>query len=323
MLRSPEIVKREIESGKALFLAGDEELLKTLPRGNWIAGTIPYFMDKAGGVVASDKIDVTELPHPSTLQFIRWYDETELAEISVNTPDPGFTFLILPATSPAHLEYAQHAPDYPDIFLKPIVGWISGVLLDDLGKKTPKAVNGKTGEFSDAKGIAMHCTLPEGKTASIGIINMFAPGAGDAIAFETEGFSVEDCLVNGEKTNFAEYLISKKIDTQLPLVADYAGTMVNVSFQGVDEKEKRVSLYAPVFKGVQYKIAAPVGDYVREFSTRLEHERIMPVFSCNCILNFLYSELEGKKTGGFFGPITFGEIAYQLLNQTLVYLEIK
>jgi len=46
------------------------------------------------------------------------------------------------------------------------------------------------------------------------------------------------------------------------------------------------------------------------------------VFSCNCILNYLYSELEGRKTDPFVGPITFGEIAYQLLNQTLVYMEV-
>lgn len=47
------------------------------------------------------------------------------------------------------------------------------------------------------------------------------------------------------------------------------------------------------------------------------------VFSCNCILNYLFSNLENKKTGAFVGPVTFGEIAYQLLNQTLVYLEIS
>jgi hypothetical protein len=323
MLRSPDIVKKEIESGKSLFLAGDEEILRTLPRGNWVAGTIPYFMDSAGGTVSRDKVDVTELPHPAILQFIRWYGDAELAEIAANTPDPGFTFLILPAGSKAHLEYAQHAPDYPDIFLKPVIGWISGVLLEDLGKKTPKAVNGKTGEFSDAKGIAMHCSLPAGKAASIGIINMFAQGEGDVITFETEGFTVGECLVNGKKTNLAEYLLSRKIDTQLPLVANYAGTMVNVSFQSVDEKTKQVALYAPVFRGVEYKVAAPVEDYVKEFSARLANEKIVPLFSCNCILNFLYSQLEGKKTGGFCGPITFGEIAYQLLNQTLVYLEIK
>jgi hypothetical protein len=46
------------------------------------------------------------------------------------------------------------------------------------------------------------------------------------------------------------------------------------------------------------------------------------VLSCNCILNFLCGELEGKDLGAFYGPITLGEIAYQLLTQTLVYLQI-
>ena len=46
-------------------------------------------------------------------------------------------------------------------------------------------------------------------------------------------------------------------------------------------------------------------------------------YSCNCILNYLYGDLEGKKTGGFTGPVTFGEIAYILLNQTLVKLDVK
>jgi hypothetical protein len=46
------------------------------------------------------------------------------------------------------------------------------------------------------------------------------------------------------------------------------------------------------------------------------------IFSCNCILNYLYSGLKGKKTAGITGPATFGEIAYQLLNQTMVYLRI-
>ena len=48
-----------------------------------------------------------------------------------------------------------------------------------------------------------------------------------------------------------------------------------------------------------------------------------PVFTCNCILNYLYANLEGKKTGSIVGPITFGEIAYMLLNQTMVYLTFE
>ncbi|EKO38112.1 MAG: hypothetical protein B193_3196, partial [Solidesulfovibrio magneticus str. Maddingley MBC34] len=101
---------------------------------------------------------------------------------------------------------------------------------------------------------------------------------------------------------------------------------VNISFQDVDEVEGLVKFYAPVFSGIRYKHAKPVVDYVKEFNDRLckecSIESARVAFSCNCILNYLYSELEGKKTDPFTGPITFGEIAYQLLNQTLVYLEI-
>ncbi|MCR8916093.1 hypothetical protein FDP08_10165 [Marinobacter panjinensis] len=47
------------------------------------------------------------------------------------------------------------------------------------------------------------------------------------------------------------------------------------------------------------------------------------VFGCNCILNYLHSALEGRKTAQLTGPITFGEVAYQLLNQTAVFLTVE
>lgn len=77
-----------------------------------------------------------------------------------------------------------------------------------------------------------------------------------------------------------------------------------------------------MFRGVEYRHAFPVDDYVREFTMRMPDEAGI-FFSCNCILNYLYSELEGKKTGAITGPVTFGEVAYQLLNQTLVYITIE
>jgi hypothetical protein len=65
-----------------------------------------------------------------------------------------------------------------------------------------------------------------------------------------------------------------------------------------------------------------VADYVKSFAASMPAGSVNTAFSCNCILNYLYADLEGKKTGSITGPITFGEIAYQLLNQTLTYLEI-
>ena len=81
--------------------------------------------------------------------------------------------------------------------------------------------------------------------------------------------------------------------------------------------------FAPRHHGA-LRHAAPVADYVSAFLSRLPTELGGSLaFSCNCVLNYLHSGLEGRKTGDVVGPITFGEIAYQLLNQTLVYLEIK
>lgn len=78
-----------------------------------------------------------------------------------------------------------------------------------------------------------------------------------------------------------------------------------------------------LFAGKEYRFAIPVTDYAASFAEHLQDlAGAKPVFSCNCILNYLYGELDGKATPPFAGPVTFGEVAYQLLNQTLAYVEI-
>jgi hypothetical protein len=70
-------------------------------------------------------------------------------------------------------------------------------------------------------------------------------------------------------------------------------------------------------------MARRVEDYAAAFQSHIDKiSGADAAFSCNCVLNFLYGGLEGKKTEGFTGPITFGEIAYQLVNQTLVYVTV-
>jgi hypothetical protein len=130
-------------------------------------------------------------------------------------------------------------------------------------------------------------------------------------------------LVNGKEVVFADYLVENNIDTQLPLVADYNSVLINVSIKSVSEEIKTVDLYAPVFAGTEYRFARPVSNYPTSFTEHLQGLKdTKPIFSCNCILNYLYGELEGQSTPPFAGPVTFGEVAYQLLNQTLAYVEI-
>ena len=50
-----------IEAGEFLIIAADEELLTQLPSGNWIGGTIPYFMGEEGGLVSKEHIFVNTI----------------------------------------------------------------------------------------------------------------------------------------------------------------------------------------------------------------------------------------------------------------------
>ena len=316
-------VTDKINKGEILILAGDENLLNKLPKGKWIGGTIPYFVGDDGGVFTKDKIFTDNLPDYVENVKIKTYDESSLPQIALDEYKNGYSIIIIPGFSSIHTSFAENSNQYKDIFLSPLIGWIAGIDLADIGKVKPKVFNGFQDESSNEKAVAMHIELPPDKIATLDIVNLFEQNEGDTITFSRTGFSTTECFVNGEKKNFAEYLLENKIDIKLPLVANYYGAMINTSFSSIDEDKKVVNFYAPVFEHVEYKIAKPIENYVSTFTKQVSGLNISPVFSCNCILNYLYSELEGKKTANIKGPMTFGEIAYQLLNQTMVYLNIE
>lgn len=309
-----------IRSGAYLSIAADAALLRRLPPGNWIAGSIPYFMAQDGGQTSREKLFVTELPTHAGTPHLRWYDTGNLHKVALEAPAHGLTVLIVPAFSEVHSRFAREAPSFEDLYMKPLVGWIAGVHLDELGQAAPVVANGQSLVFRSDRALAIHIPLPESIYPRIDILNLFQPGPGDEIRFPSTGFSAQECFVNGELVNLAQYLGAKGIDTRLPLVADYSGAMINVSFKAVDAAAGRVDFYAPVFDDVEYRIAQPVPDYAQAFARSLPGEAQAARWSCNCILNYLYGGLEGQRTGPITGPMTFGEIAYQLLNQTMVYV---
>lgn len=321
MLLSKPEVEQKIAAGKSLLLAGSETALCGLSPGSWIGGTIPYFMDVDGGVCSESKIFVTELPQYVTRVEIRSYTRETLPRISQDGPENGFTFVIMPANSSVHEDYACGAALYKDMFFKPVIGWIAGVHLSRLGQDTAKTFDGFGRSFPDLA-VAMHVSIPMGKMATLGIVNVFHPGGGKIITFPEKGFRANACFLDGKPGNLAEHIAETGQDTRLPLTADYNGTIVNVSVQKVDKASGEVRFYAPVFPGVEYRFAAPVPDYHAAFQSAVPNFG-GGIFSCNCILNYLYAELEGKRTGSITGPFTFGEIAHLLLNQTLVRLVIE
>lgn len=313
-----------IRAGRPCCIAGEEALLMQLPRGCWIGGTIPYFMADAGGTCSRQEVFVTELPTGRLPAQVRTYDRGRLSRLCADGPEHGFSVMVLPAFSAVHEAFAEEAPGYEDMYLKPLVGWIAGKHLDD-AEARPRVVDGSTGERLDNAAVVLHLPLPASALVHVDIINLFTPGEGPVIEFEQGGFSGGDCRIDGRPANLHDWWLSHQADPRWPLVADYHGALVNVSFKALDAQARRVEFYAPVFPGVAYRLARPLPDYSAAFAQAAAGRALSgdPVFCCNCILNYLHGQLQGRRTGRFHGPMTFGEIGYQLLNQTLVYLHVE
>ncbi|MEY8198543.1 MAG: hypothetical protein RPS47_04825 [Colwellia sp.] len=314
----------KIALGEQLVVAADEMFLSELPSGNWIGGTIPYFMTKEGGTQSSQKAFVHTIRGGKSSK-LSMYDHSNIDKIASDTPQSGFTIVILPAGSEVHSSYSEHAPNYEDMFDSPIIGWVSGVHLSSVDSSTPKTVYGSGKHLSKTNAVAMHVEIPQEQVATISIVNSFSQGTGPEIRFMETGFNIHKCIVDGKECLFSEYLKEFNIDTKLPMVADYSGTGVNVSIKNVDHDKNVVKLYAPVFKDIMYKFPDTQDDYLYAYKKSISKAEGLDrsQFSVSCVLNYLYSGLEGKKVSELTGPITFGEVAYQLLNQTSVYLTIE
>jgi hypothetical protein len=322
-LQSIPEVQAAIAAGEPLFLAGSHSALSQLPRGNWVGGTISYFMTGEGGRQAEDRVFVTRIPAFALNVWAEDYGPQELARIYRDAPPHGFTFLVLPAGTEVHQLFAEQAPSFDGFLLRPVVGWITGVPVDLIGLDSPAVFNGRTGAIWEDRCAALHVQLPKNKMADLDIVNIFESADGEVIRFDETGFRVAKCRIGGKPVNLADYISENRICTEFPLVGDYNGSSINVSFQKVDPVARTVDLFAPVFPGVDYRFAKPVEDYEAAFAHQIAAEDSEPYFTCNCILNYLYGHLEGKKTGYITGPITFGEIAHQLLNQTMVRLYLR
>jgi len=302
-----------IEKGYHLSLAADERVLSKLPKGNWIAGTIPYFMDVNSGLFTQELIYVNKLTDLSKDVKIKVYDIHNIDILTQDTYHNGFTLLIIPPFQEIHQDFAIKSETMEGLYDNPVVGWVAGIDLSS--GDVPKVYNGLTLESYENKVVAFHVQLPENTFAQIDIINIFKQDPeSPEIHFYLDSFEVIHCLIDNKEVNLSDYIIQNKIDPKLPLIADYSGASINVSIKEVDKDFGIVNFYAPVFASKTYKFAKQIDNYIKEFEINTLNIHKNNEFSCNCILNYMYGNLEGKKIENVTGPITFGEIAYQLLN---------
>lgn len=315
-----------IKNGRTLILSGDERVLSKLPAGKWIGGTIPYFYLKEGpGRLDKEHIFVTDFTDLLEDAKVAVYDANNLNEVCTNGFDNGFHFMILPALRDIHLSFALHSPDYPNLFANPLLGLIAGADLDEFTKGVlSKTFDGTTAKSFTDQAVVLHAKLPAHQVARLEIVNVFEPSNEVTLEFLQDGFVVQDCLINGQKGNLYEFIKENELDISYPLVSNYAGASVNVSFQRLDDENRQVIFYAPLFAGRKYTTSRKSSDYVKSFSEKATQALVNEqhvIYNCNCILNYLYGGLD-KQSIGYSGATTFGEVAYQLLNQTFTYLAI-
>jgi hypothetical protein len=309
-----------LSTGKLFHVAATASLLRRLPKGNWFGGSTEYFTGKGGGEVTDQLVSVMEIPCES--YKIVTYDSENISSMGKDAYPNGFTILILPFDSDIHRQYAEQAADFDDIFLNPVIGWVAGYHLDKPNGQAVSA-NGIQGEIFTDKAVALHASLPADKSAMLNMVNIFEPNLdGPSIMFPKGGFVADSCLIDGKEANFADYIARNGLNTQLPLVGDYSGADVNISIKEI--VDGKVHFYAPLSEDVCYRFAKNVENYADAFRNKLDGiQNKESVFTCNCVLNFQYGELEHKDFGTLYGPVTFGEIAWQLINQTLVYLQVE
>lgn len=325
-LATVEEISRLIVDGRVLLLSGDEGLLSKLPSGKWIGGTTINFMTSGGEKTDDRHIFYTDMSEYHPTVEIHSFSKEELGGIGRNYPAHGFTVLIVPCFSEIHATFSREFHCYGHYDSSPLIGWISGVKVSQIGKLSPKTFAG-CGSPQENKAAVMYVTLPEGLMAKLNIINLFTQGVGPVIVFDENEFSASGaCLIDGKRKNLAEYITENHLDTRLPLVSDcdFDKINVNVSIQSVDANKGLVRFYSPVFSYIKYRFAAPVPDYTEKFRQAVTKVNAGNVaFSCNCLYNFLNDESEGKSTAPFVGAYTFGEIGSVPLNQTLVYISIE
>ncbi len=319
MLVTLEKATEMINNGMLLGIAADDSLLSKLPKGHWIGGTTPYFISEEGGIKTTELLSVSVIDVAEEFK-IGVYGRYNVFQTIEDCYDNGLNALIFPYGSQVEANYAKGAPDIEELFMHPTIGWVSGY--DFIKGGQARVYNGETGESFTDKGVALLIKLPEGKSAVINVVNIFEDDKTDpVITFPENTFSVGKCYVNGQEVNFADYIERKNISLQLPLVSDYNGVLINTGVKSINRG--RVELFSPVFRGQEYRFAVPVGDYAAAFKKKIDKAgATSAILSCNCVLNYIYGNLEGKKTPPFSGPVTFGEIAYQMVNQTLVYAYI-
>jgi len=325
-------VNAMIEKGDTLLLAGDAPLLSQLSKGKWIGGSCSRFVEKGKSMATSrEKIFVHNVTNVAANMKISVYDAGNVSSIYDDAFDNGFSVLIMPFFSEVWAEYGGNCSNYSNFANRAVCGWVAVTpLYSDYEKNDESLVfSGESGLSYTNSAVVIHIGLAAKKYAEVHVFSPFKPIDEDVIIFEENGQQFEFALINGVKQNIRQYLISRNIDRSVDagagsrkcLAGDYAGFIMNtaIAHESEDDAEKYVSFGAPVYKDIPYRLANMDNMLYEDENKSLDGN---VVCSFTCVTNSAHPEVFGKYLTQMNGPLTYGEVAYFLLNHATVYVTV-
>ncbi|MCR5453699.1 MAG: hypothetical protein K6F33_01770 [Bacteroidales bacterium] len=317
-----------IKADHVMLLSGSDKALTGLPKGKWIAGTTPYFMDEVGKV-DEENIFVDDFTDIAKDAKVEVFDTASIHEIATKGYNNGFIVMTMPIDTEIYFEFSNKSLEYEGIYNNPLVGFVACCNFNDYGNfgslKTFVGA-GNYGQLFRNKAAALYVELPENMTARAEIINLDTiDHSTPKVVFPKTSFVQSDCTIDGKPGNIAEYMenyvkprMGGKSYTQM--ITSQNGALINRDPKVVDVQKGTTSFFSPAYAGDEYYLVKPGNDYLTMFNNALEAKsNVAACFSC--ISYFFGGNFEGK-TITKNGCYAFGEIAYQLLNKTIVTLEI-
>jgi len=310
MIGTIEKVKELLLQPHPLMIAGTKKTLEQLPAGNWIGGTIPFLVDQSGKRLPEDQLEITRIAGSVSKAIIKVYDLDNIHQIRHEGFKNGFSMMIVPAESRIHHSFAMNSSVYPAADKNILLGWVAGYQEDQ--ENQAYVIFGPKKKFLTDQAVSIHYKLREGFIPKVEKQNCFVPSDGPDLKFPQSGFSTDKIEVQGKSMKIKDFLKQYDIDYRFPLIR-LEERESNVSLKKLEGD--RLHFYAPIFKNQRYR-------WSRLASEKKEPTITDPVFSCNCILNHIENSVT-LCDHRIPGPVTFGEISENLLNQTSLLFHIK
>lgn len=313
-----------INNGRVMSLTGSEKALSGLPKGNWIGGTSLYFVDSVGKL-DEDKIFVDDFTIVAQNSKMAVFNEKNIQDIAKNGYKNGFIVVTLPIDSQVYYAFANNALAYEGMFDNPVVGYVAATKFEDYGKKIPKVVSGIDGQLSDSLATVLYVELPDYLAARAEIVNFDTIDENTPeIIFPKDGFVQSDCTIDGKPANIADYFentVKPRLGGYTQMITSQNGALINRDVKIVDTKKGEVTFFSPVASGDKYHLVKNGADYLSMFNNTLSAKQSDVLTCFSCVSYYSGGNFDGRHVVKN-GIYAFGEIGYQLLNKTVVTLEI-